>query len=168
MTATINPAGANVIYAWKVGGYQVSNAATYTVTANDVGKQIELIVTGTGVYSGTQSSGLTAAVTASRAVVDVVIRNDSNTTVGAAPSVGDKLTAVPSPAQATVTYQWYRDGAAISGATSASYTVAAEDEGHKLSVAVAGTGSYTGRFHLQPDGRRRGQGSRAWADRTHL
>ena len=144
MTATINPAGASVIYAWKVGGYQVSNAATYTVTANDVGKQIELIVTGTGVYSGTQSSGLTAAVTASRAVVDVVIRNDSNTTVGAAPSVGDKLTAVPSPAQATVTYQWYRDGAAISGATSASYTVATEDEGHKLSVAVAGTGSYTG------------------------
>ena len=74
----------------------------------------------------------------------MVIRNDSNTTVGAAPSVGDKLTAVPSPAQATVTYQWYRDGAAISGATSASYTVATEDEGHKLSVAVAGTGSYTG------------------------
>lgn len=144
MTATLNPAGASVIYAWKVGGYQVSNAATYTVTANDVGKQIELIVTGTGVYSGTQSSGLTAAVSASRAIADVVIRNDSNPTVGAAPSVGDKLTAVPSPAQATVTYQWNRDGAAISGATSASYTVAAEDEGHKLSVTVTGTGSYTG------------------------
>lgn len=144
MSASITPAGANVIYAWKVGGYQVSNAATYTVTANDVGKQIELIVTGTGVYSGTQSSGLTAAVTASRAVVDVVIRNDSNTIVGAAPSVGDKLTAVPSPAQATVTYQWNRDGAAISGATAVNYTVAAEDEGHKLSVTVTGTGSYTG------------------------
>ncbi|HIS42748.1 MAG TPA: SH3 domain-containing protein [Candidatus Limiplasma pullicola] len=144
MTATLNPAGASVIYAWKVGGYQVSNAATYTVTANDVGKQIELIVTGTGVYSGTQSSGLTAAVSASRAVADVVIRNDSNPTVGAAPSVGDTLTAVPSPAQATVTYQWNRDGAAISGATAASYTVAAEDEGHKLSVTVTGTGSYTG------------------------
>ena len=144
MTATLNPAGASVIYAWKVGGYQVSNAATYTVTANDVGKQIELIVTGTGVYSGTKSSGLTAAVSASRAIADVVIRNDSNPTVGAAPSVGDKLTAVPSPAQATVTYQWNRDGAAISGATSASYTVAAEDEGHKLSVTVTGTGSYTG------------------------
>ena len=144
MTATLNPAGASVIYAWKVGGYQVSNAATYTVTANDVGKQIELIVTGTGVYSGTKSSGLTAAVSASRAIADVVIRNDSNPTVGAAPSVGDKLTAVPSPAQATVTYQWKRDGAAISGATFASYTVAAEDEGHKLSVTVTGTGSYTG------------------------
>lgn len=144
MTATLNPAGASVIYAWKVGGYQVSNAATYTVTANDVGKQIELIVTGTGVYSGTKSSGLTAAVSASRAIADVVIRNDSNPTVGAAPSVGDKLTAVPSPAQATVTYQWKRDGAAISGATAASYTVAAEDQGHKLSVTVTGTGSYTG------------------------
>ena len=144
MTATINPAGASVIYAWKVGGYQVSNAATYTVTAADVGKQIELIVTGTGVYSGTQSSGLTAPVSASRAVADVVIRNDSNPTVGAAPSVGDQLTAVPSPAQATVTYQWNRDGAAIAGATAASYTVAAEDEGHKLSVTVTGTGSYSG------------------------
>ncbi len=144
MTATLNPAGASVIYAWKVGGYQVSNAATYTVTANDVGKQIELIVTGTGVYSGTQSSGLTAAVSASRAVADVTIRNDSNPTAGAAPSVGDKLTAVPSPAQATVTYQWNRDGAAISGATAVSYTVAAEDAGRKLSVTVTGTGSYTG------------------------
>ncbi len=144
MTATLNPAGASVIYAWKVGGYQVSNAATYTVTANDVGKQIELIVTGTGVYSGTQSSGLTAAVSASRAIADVVIRNETNPTAGAAPSVGDKLTAVPSPAQATVTYQWKRDGAAISGATSASYTVAAEDAGHKLSVTVTGTGSYSG------------------------
>ena len=144
MTATLNPAGASVIYAWKVGGYQVSNAATYTVTANDVGKQIELIVTGTGVYSGTQSSGLTAAVSASRAVADVTIRNDSNPTAGAAPSVGDKLTAVPSPAQATVTYQWNRDGAAISGATAVSYTVAAEDAGCKLSVTVTGTGSYTG------------------------
>ncbi len=144
MTATLNPAGASVIYAWKVGGYQVSNAATYTVTANDVGKQIELIVTGTGVYSGTQSSGLTAAVSASRAIADVVIRNDTNPTTGAAPSVGDRLTAVPSPAQATVTYQWKRDGAAISGATAASYTVAAEDEGHKLSVTVTGTGSYSG------------------------
>ena len=144
MTATLNPAGASVIYAWKVGGYQVSNAATYTVTANDVGKQIELIVTGTGVYSGTQSSGLTAAVSASRAVADVTIRNDSNPTAGAAPSVGDKLTAVPSPAQATVTYQWNRDGAAIYGATAVSYTVAAEDAGCKLSVTVTGTGSYTG------------------------
>ena len=144
MTATLNPAGASVIYAWKVGGYQVSNAATYTVTANDVGKQIELIVTGTGVYSGTQSSGLTAAVSASRAIADVTIRNETNPTAGAAPSVGDKLTAVPSPAQATVTYQWNRDGAAISGATAASYTVAAEDQGHKLSVTVTGTGSYTG------------------------
>ena len=93
MTATLNPAGASVIYAWKVGGYQVSNAATYTVTANDVGKQIELIVTGTGVYSGTQSSGLTAAVSASRAIADVTIRNETNPTAGAAPSVGDKLTA---------------------------------------------------------------------------
>ena len=54
------------------------------------------------------------------------------------------MTAVPSPAQATVTYQWNRDGAAIAGATAASYTVAAEDEGHKLSVTVTGTGSYSG------------------------
>ena len=144
LSATVTPADAKVAYAWKVGGYQVSNAATYTVTAADVGKQIELIVSGTGAFSGSATSGLTAAVSATSAIADVTIANKTNATAGAAPTVGDVLAATPSPAQATVTYQWKRDGAAISGATSANYTVAADDVGKKLTVTVTGTGSYSG------------------------
>ena len=143
LKASFTPADATVAYAWKVDGYQVSNQAEYTVTANDVGKTIELIVSGTGSYSGTLSAS-TAAVAASSVLTNVVIRNDSNTTIGAAPMVGDTLTAAVTPSQATVTYQWYRSGAAISGANSASYTLTEADLGAQMSVIVKGTGAYAG------------------------
>ncbi len=143
LQATITPADATVTYAWKVGGYQASNDASYTVKADDVGKTIELIVTGNGNYSGTLSAS-TAAVAASSQIASVAIRNESNTTVGAVPMVGDKLIAVLSPAQATATYQWYRSGSAISGANSASYTLSDADLGAQMSVTVKGTGAYGG------------------------
>lgn len=41
----------------------------------------------------------------------------------------------------TFTYQWKRDGANISGATSKTYTIVAGDVGKALSVAVTGTNS---------------------------
>lgn len=49
-------------------------------------------------------------------------------------------TGSPTP---TLTYQWKRDGANISGATSPTYTVVSADEGHRLSVSVTGTNSVT-------------------------
>ena len=143
LKASFTPADATVAYAWKVNGYQVSNQAEYTVTANDAGKTIELLVSGTGNYSGTISA-TTAAVAASSMLTNAVIRNDSNTTIGAAPMVGDTLTAVVTPAQATVNYQWHRSGAAISGANSASYTLTEADLGAQMSVTIKGTGAYAG------------------------
>ncbi len=144
LSATVEPAGATVLYAWRMDGIQVSNAATYAVPESAVGKKIELIVTGTGAFSGMLSSGETEAVLSNRIVNGVTIINETNTTAGAAPTVGDKLTAKPSPAQATVSYQWMRDGAAIAGATSQSYTATNADIGAKLSVMVTGIGNYTG------------------------
>ncbi|UJP40833.1 Ig-like domain repeat protein [Cellulomonas palmilytica] len=44
------------------------------------------------------------------------------------------------PSSATTSVQWLRDGAAISGATSSSYTVTAADSGKKLSVRVTAKG----------------------------
>lgn len=143
LKASFTPADASVVYAWKVNGYQVSNAAEYTVTAGDVGKTIELIVSGVSNYSGTLSAS-TSAVASSSVLTNVAIRNDSNATIGAAPMVGDKLTAVVTPAQATVTYQWYRSGSAISGANGVSYTLTEADLGGQMSVTVKGTGAYTG------------------------
>lgn len=142
LTATITPAEAKVVYAWKVGGYQVSNAESYTVTANDVGKKIELIVTGTGVFHGTLSAS-TAEVAASANVADVSIINETAPTASA-PTVGDKLAASLSPTQATVNYQWNRDGAPIAGATGSAYILTDADAGRQMSVSVKGYGAYAG------------------------
>ncbi len=141
LTATFLPAGATVAYAWKVDGYQVSNESSYTTVASDVGKQVTLIVTGTGSYHGTVSAS-TAAVAASANVTDVSIVN--TTTTAGVPTVGDTLATSLSPSQATVTYQWNRDGGAIAGATGSSYTLTDADEGKKITVTVKGTGAYAG------------------------
>jgi peptidoglycan/xylan/chitin deacetylase (PgdA/CDA1 family) len=66
-------------------------------------------------------------------------------TISGTAQTGSVLTAVPgswNPGTATFGYQWLGNGAAIAGATSASYTPGAADVGKTLSVQV--TGSATG------------------------
>ncbi len=48
------------------------------------------------------------------------------------------------PAEAQFTYQWYSDGNAISGETSAEYTVTYNDLGHEVSVEVTGINDFKG------------------------
>ena len=63
---------------------------------------------------------------------------------------GDTLTADISgiePSDPTLSYQWYRNGTAISGETASTYTVAAratDPAGSLITVKVTGTGNYTG------------------------
>jgi len=62
--------------------------------------------------------------------------------IGGSPIVGYVLTAVPGTwmaAGATVTYQWYRSGTAISGATGTTYTIVSADLGKTLTVKVTAT-----------------------------
>ncbi|MER7796238.1 CHAP domain-containing protein [Microbacterium sp. NPDC096154] len=66
-------------------------------------------------------------------------------TVGGTVAVGASLTAKPGtwgPAPVTLAYQWLRNGAAITGATTPTYRVTVADGGAKLAVRV--TGSKTG------------------------
>ncbi|MDF2672596.1 MAG: cell wall-binding protein [Clostridiales bacterium] len=64
--------------------------------------------------------------------------------------VGQMLTAAPTPANATVTYQWKRSDAAdgtytnITGATSSTYTLTDNDAGKFIRAVATGTGRYTG------------------------
>jgi len=66
----LTPLGATVTYQWQSattvdGTYtNISSAtnSTYTLVAGDSGKFIKLVVTGAGVYSGTQTSGPTSVV----------------------------------------------------------------------------------------------------------
>lgn len=63
-------------------------------------------------------------------------------TITGTAQVGSILTAVPgawSPGTAVLTYQWLRNGTAITGATAGTYTVAAADAGTTLTVTVTGT-----------------------------
>lgn len=70
-----------------------------------------------------------------------------DTTGGVTP--GRTLTATYTKASETsdetVSYQWNRDGAAISGATETTYTITAEDEGQQITVtATASDANHTG------------------------
>ncbi|WP_449283286.1 S-layer homology domain-containing protein [Leucobacter sp.] len=63
-------------------------------------------------------------------------------TIAGTAKVGQALSADPGtwqPASATLAYQWLRDGSAISGATSSTYTPVAADQGKRISVKVTGT-----------------------------
>ncbi|NLW12788.1 MAG: hypothetical protein GX028_12355, partial [Clostridiaceae bacterium] len=51
---------------------------------------------------------------------------------------------MPAAARATLTYAWLREGVAITGATTSSYTITAADIGKNISVRVSGTGDYEG------------------------
>ncbi|MFT3888599.1 MAG: hypothetical protein QM713_10610 [Arachnia sp.] len=69
------------------------------------------------------------------------LRTTPTPTISGTVAVGQKLTAVPGTWDAGVklSYQWLRNGTAISGATASTYTVATADKGTQLSVAVTGT-----------------------------
>jgi putative cell wall-binding protein/peptidoglycan/xylan/chitin deacetylase (PgdA/CDA1 family) len=63
-------------------------------------------------------------------------------TITGTPVVGQVLTANPgtwTPAPASYTYQWFRNGTAIQGATASTYTPVAADVGTTLTVRISGT-----------------------------
>jgi hypothetical protein len=119
-----------------------ATADTYTLDDADVGAQMSVSVSytdGQGTAEGPLASGQTAAVT-----------NVNDTPTGsvtidnATPSPGNTLTVNNDLADADglsgpISYQWYRDGVAISGATAASYSVADADGGAVLTVVASYT-----------------------------
>ena len=61
--------------------------------------------------------------------------------IGGTVKVGKKLTADPGawgPGQVALSYQWYRSGGKIEGATQAVYTLKAADKGKTITVKVTG------------------------------
>lgn len=144
LTATITPNDAKVIYAWKIGGKQVSNEATYVVKDTDIGKKIQLIVTGTGIFSGTASTMESAVVQVQGKVTGVTIYNESSkaNANAEAPNTGDTLTAKVYPESATVDYAWTVDGKTVS--TSEKHVVTAANAGKVITLTIKGNGAYVG------------------------
>lgn len=105
----VSPSTATVSYEWLVGGVVKSTNTTYTVDANDVGKTIQLRVTGTGSYKGTVTSAATNAVVSNTVLTGVTLNT-------IAPVVGDVMTATINPAGANVIYAWKVGGYQVSNA----------------------------------------------------
>ena len=138
-TGTWSPSAA-FSYQWTRNGLTIPGAtsATYTLVAADAGQPIRVAVTGA-------APGYLSATTTSAAVTSpLAFAVASTPTVSGTMTTGAVLTASTgslSPAPTTVTYQWYRNGSPIAGATSSTYTVLPTDVDAAITVSVTATRS---------------------------
>jgi large repetitive protein len=141
---TVNPPawnlpGVTTTYQWKRNGTSISGATglLYTVTTTDVGKNLTVVATGTkdGYQAGTSTSN-TIVGSAGAAPTPSVAPSISGSR-----QVGQVLTADHGvwPGSPKYTYQWQRNGHAITGATAATYRTQAADATTSISVRVTAT-----------------------------
>jgi hypothetical protein len=136
LTITGKPSGSTLSYKWKRNGAAISGAtkSTYKVATADLGKKLTVSVT-------SKRGGYTTLTKTSAATATVVKRFTSHSAaISGTARVGSKLTAKtaawsPTP---TFSYQWYRNGVAISGATSSTRTLTSSDQGKKITVKITG------------------------------
>ena len=120
-------------YAWKSNGTTVGTSTTYTVVLGDVGHTITFTVVATNAGGSTTAvSNPTATVIAIAPVNTVAPAVTGTTTVGntLSCSTGTWTNAV------TYTYQWFRSGVAISGATSSTYLLVTADVSQTIKCQV--------------------------------
>ncbi|MES2675414.1 MAG: S8 family serine peptidase [Pseudomonadota bacterium] len=141
-------------YRWFRNGTAISGATsvTYSVTAADSGQLLAFEVSPialTGTVQGLNVRSGNVAINAIP-VAQLATIVDSN---GGSLVVGDSLTGSytyfdsDSDAQGVSKYRWLRNGAAISGATSATYVLTGADSGQSIVfevTPVASTGSLSG------------------------
>ena len=132
-------------YQWLAddANIQGETNSTYTLVTDDVGKAIKVRVSFTD--DATNEETLTSAATAAVAARPNSLATGAPTIIGTA-RVGDTLTAdvtgiadADGLTSAAFSYQWLADDADIAGATGATYTLVAADEGKSVKVRVTFT-----------------------------
>ncbi len=140
-TGTWGPVTPSFTYRWKRDGTPIGSAdqSTYTLTPDDLGASISVTVraTATAFATSNRTSSATSAIVNGTFVA-------GTPAISGTMGVGATLTAntgtwSPNPELATFAYQWLKNGANISGATSATYTPPASDVGAVYSVRVTAT-----------------------------
>lgn len=136
-SGTWSPAPSSLKYQWLRNGVAISGATgkTYRLTTTDRGKTIALKVS--AVRSGYAT---TSSVSAGKYIPRVFSKAPTPAISGTA-KVGKTLKAVVgtwSPTPSSFSYQWYRNGVKISGATAAKYTLKSIDKGKGITVKVTG------------------------------
>jgi hypothetical protein len=125
-------------YQWLRNGVEIAGATSsnYVLGVTDVGQNLSVNLTGSkeGFVTVTKTSAdsLVGAGSFSQTPVP---------SISGTAAITNSLTAIPGTwdSGSTLTYQWLRDGVAIPGATSSSYTLQASDYLKKISVAVTGS-----------------------------
>ncbi|WED43642.1 calcium-binding protein [Legionella cardiaca] len=131
--------GSGFSYQWQADGVNIFNATqqSYTLTQDDVGKQIGLQLTYTD-ENGNQ------VVLTSDLTLEVANVNDAvtgNVIINGLAEQGQTLTADTThladlDGLGELAYQWFADGVAIAGANAANYTLTQADVGKAITVAV--------------------------------
>jgi ATP-dependent Clp protease adapter protein ClpS len=132
------PVGVTLTYQWYRSGKAIVGATgdTYTLTLADVGKKMKVKVS--GALDGYKSTSKTSK--QSKAVGKLSFATATPAIFGT-PQVGQSMTVVMNawtPVPDTISYQWYRSGKAIKGATSATYLLTSSDKGKYMTVKVSG------------------------------
>jgi 5-hydroxyisourate hydrolase-like protein (transthyretin family) len=131
-----SPDGVSFTYKWYADSDEIGTGSTITLTSAQLGKKIKVEATGA-------EAGYTGASATSEETVPVALAPVTGTTpsIGGALQVGQWLTAATGTWSegASLSYQWYRSGVAIPGATGARYQLTVADSGRVITVAVTGT-----------------------------
>ena len=117
-------------YQWMRGTTNIgTNSSTYVIVTADVGFTITVAVTRSG-YSGNITSDPTPIVPLGSVSITGTVR------------VGQALSVVTTNlgGSGTISYQWKKDGANISGATGSTYTIPFADVGSIITVTVTRAG----------------------------
>jgi hypothetical protein len=129
---------ATLTYQWMRNGAAIGGAtsATYTTPATTTSDNgASFTVTIANAAGNATSNAATLTVTAASVAPSITAQPSPQTVTAGQPATF----AVTATGTATLTYQWMRNGAAIGGATSATYTIPAtttSDNGAQFSVTV--------------------------------
>lgn len=127
---------ATYTYQWYRSGKVISRAtkSSYTMTSSDLGKSLTVRITAHVLGFSAAKSSLPVTVRPN------LVTNLQAPVISGVAKVGQALTTAGAGADgATYTFQWYRSGKAISGATKASRTLTSSDRGKTMTVKVTAT-----------------------------
>ena len=134
---TWTPTPSSYLFQWYRSGVPISGArtATYKLTGADTGKKISIRVTvaATGYTTASATSALTAPIAAG-SFLNTAPPKITGTAKVASTLTASKGTWTPTPS--SYLWQWLRNGAAIAGATAATYRPVAPDVGKRLTVRI--------------------------------
>jgi len=132
---TWSVSGATYSYSWKdAKGAVASTSSKLKLTTVLRGQKLTVTVTA-------KKSGYLNATSAATVTIPNVLASTATPKIAGKAKVGKTLKATVkawTPATVKLTYQWKRNGVAISGATKASYKLASKDKSKKITVTVTG------------------------------